>query len=184
MAKRPSLLMFLPPVIFAGFAVMAYFGMQRDNPEDLPSTFIGKQAPALPVEPLEGFPAVTDADLRSGEVTVVNFWASWCPPCRAEHPRLLDLQAEGVRIVGVNYKDRQDDAAGYLTEDGSPFIGVAYDPLGRASINWGVTGPPETFIIGGDGTVLYKIVGPLAGTVYDKRFLPALEEALGETLEH
>ena len=78
---------------------------------------------------------MSDADLRSGEVTVVNFWASWCPPCRAEHPKLLELQAEGVRIVGVNYKDRQDDAAGYLTEDGSPFVGVAYDPQvpGRGS---------------------------------------------------
>ena len=179
MARRLSPLMILPPVLFAAFAVMAYFGMQRENPEDLPSTFLGKQAPALPAETLAGFPPVSDADLRSGEVTVVNFWASWCPPCRAEHPKLLELQAEGVRIVGVNYKDRQDDAAGYLTEDGSPFVGVAYDPQGRAGIDWGVTAPPETFIVDGEGTVVFKLVGPMVGTVYEKRFLPALHEALG-----
>ena len=176
---RLSPLMALPPVIFAGFAVMAYLGMYRGDPNALPSTFIGQPAPALPAETLAGFPAATDADLRSGEVTVVNFWASWCPPCRAEHPMLLDLQADGVRIIGVNYKDQTAAASGYLTEDGSPFIGVPYDPQGRAAINWGVTGPPETFIVDGDGTVLHKHVGPLAGTMYTREFLPKLHEALG-----
>ncbi|MGR3824756.1 MAG: DsbE family thiol:disulfide interchange protein [Salipiger marinus] len=175
---RLSPLMALPPVIFAGFAVMAYLGMYRGDPNALPSTFLGQPAPALPAETLAGFPAATDADLRSGEVTVVNFWASWCPPCRAEHPMLLDLQADGVRIIGVNYKDQTAAASGYLTEDGSPFIGVPYDPQGRAAINWGVTGPPETFIIAGDGTVLHKHVGPLAGTLYTDVFLPALDKAL------
>ena len=178
-----SPLMVIPPLIFAGFAVMAYFGMQRGDPNSLPSTFIGKEAPALPSATLDGFPSVADADLRTGEVTVVNFWASWCPPCRAEHPVLLHLQEQGVRIVGVNYKDKTGAASGYLTEDGSPFIGVPYDPQGRAAIEWGVTGPPETFILSGDGTVLHKHVGPLAGTLYTEDFLPALETAMGRDLE-
>ena len=177
--RRISPLMILPPLIFAAFVVMAYFGMQRGDTTTLPSTFIGKPAPGLPETTLEGFPGVRDADLRAGEVTVVNFWASWCPPCRAEHPRLLELQDEGVRIVGINFKDKAGAAAGYLTDERSPFIGVPFDPQGRAAINWGVTGPPETFIVAGDGTVLHKHVGPLAGTLYTDVFLPKLYEALG-----
>ncbi|WP_020041919.1 DsbE family thiol:disulfide interchange protein [Salipiger mucosus] len=169
--------MVLPPLIFAAFAVMAYLGMQRGDPSSLPSTFIGRQAPALPEEALSGFPAVPDGALRTGQVTLVNFWASWCPPCRAEHPRLLELEAEGVRIIGVNFKDKANAAAGYLRESDSPFIGVPFDPKGRTAIEWGVTGPPETFIVGGDGTILHKHVGPLAGTMYEKDFLPALREA-------
>ncbi|MAB08528.1 MAG: DsbE family thiol:disulfide interchange protein [Rhodobacteraceae bacterium] len=177
--RKISPLVFLPPLIFLGFAVMAYFGLQRGDTRELPSPFIGQPAPPLPEQTLEGFPSVTDADLRTGEVTVVNFWASWCPPCRAEHPRLLELQDEGVRIVGVNFKDKVGAASGYLTEEKSPFIGVPFDPQGRAAINWGVTGPPETFIVDGDGTVLHKHVGPLAGTMYTREFLPKLHEALG-----
>ncbi len=173
------MLAILPPLLFAAFAVTAYLGMQRGDTTTLPSQFIGRQAPGLPPETLEGFPSVTDAELRSGEVTVVNFWASWCPPCRAEHPRLLELQGEGVRIVGVNFKDQAGTAASYLRDDGSPFIGVPFDPQGRAAIDWGVTGPPETFIVAGDGTVLHKHTGPLAGTLYTDVFLPALYEAMG-----
>lgn len=177
--RKLSVLMILPPLLFAGFAVMAYLGMQRGDTHTLPSTFIGRQAPDLPSETLPGYPAVSNADLRSGQVTVVNFWASWCPPCRAEHPRLLELQAQGVRIIGVNFKDQAATASRYLADDGSPFIGVPFDPQGRSAIDWGVTGPPESFIVGGDGTILFKLVGPMAGTLFEEDFLPALDSALG-----
>ncbi len=176
---KVSPLMVLPPVIFAAFAVMAYVGMFRDGADELESRFVGKQAPALPVAALDGFEAADDDMLRSGEVTLVNFWASWCPPCRAEHPRLLKMEAEGLRIIGVNYKDRPEQAIRYLTEDDNPFMAVPSDPVGRVAIEWGVTGPPETFIIAGDGTILYKHVGPLVGSHYEQSFVPELERALG-----
>ncbi|AZL60569.1 DsbE family thiol:disulfide interchange protein [Tabrizicola piscis] len=171
-------LMILPPVLFAGLAGTLYLGLYRDNPGELQSVFVGRSAPVLPVTGLPGIPVLTDADLRSGEVTVLNFWASWCPPCRAEHPVLLDMAEDGIRVAGVNMMDDDAKAVTYLAEDGNPFIGVATDPNGRNRVEWGVTAPPETFIIAGDGTVLFRFVGPLVGTDYEARFVPELEKAL------
>ncbi|MDM8165301.1 DsbE family thiol:disulfide interchange protein [Roseovarius sp.] len=175
---KVSPLMLAPPVIFAALAALFYFGMQRENPDDLPSTFIGREAPPVPEGRLEGRKNFSDVDLREGQVTVVNFWASWCPPCRAEHPTLHRLAEEGIQLYGINFKDETAQANGYLDDDGNPFLGIAYDPKGRTAIDWGVTAPPETFIIGGDGTVLYKFIGPLVGSDYEQRFRPELEKAL------
>ena len=169
--------MVLPPFLFAGLAGMFYIGMYREGAGELPSVFIGREAPVLPTTGLPGGPALTDADLRSGEVTVLNFWATWCPPCRAEHPVLLEMAANGVRVAGVNMMDDDAKAVTYLAEEGNPFVGVATDPNGRNRVEWGVTAPPETFIIAGDGTVLLRFVGPLVGTDYETRFVPELEKA-------
>lgn len=168
----------LPPILFAGLAGLFYAGMQRDNPGELRSVFVGRPAPILPETALPGIPGLTEADLRTGEVTVVNFWATWCPPCRAEHPVLKAMAAEGVRVAGVNIMDDDAKAVAYLAEEGNPFIGVATDPQGRNRVEWGVTAPPETFIVGGDGTVLFRFVGPLVGTDYETRFKPELAKAL------
>lgn len=173
-------LMFLPPVLFAALAAMFYLGMQRENPDELPSVFLGRQAPPLSAAELPGFTPLTDADLRRGDVVVVNFWASWCPPCRAENPTLLALAAEGIRVVGVNMMDDADKAAAFLAEDGNPFAAIAFDPKGKTRLDWGVTAPPETFIVSGDGTVLYKFIGPLVGDDYLQRFRPELDKALGK----
>jgi cytochrome c biogenesis protein CcmG, thiol:disulfide interchange protein DsbE len=170
-------LLVLPPVLFAGLGALFYAGMYRDNPGELKSVLVGRAAPALPATGLPEVAILKDADLRTGEVTVVNFWATWCPPCRAEHPVLLDMAAKGVRVAGVNIMDDDAKAANYLAEEGNPFIGVATDPNGRNRVDWGVTAPPETFIIGGDGTVLFRFVGPLVGTDYETRFIPELEKA-------
>jgi cytochrome c biogenesis protein CcmG/thiol:disulfide interchange protein DsbE len=179
--KKPGLspLMILPPLIFAALGALFFFGLGREGANDLESKFTGKPAPAMTEVALAGYPAVTPEVLASGEVTIVNFWASWCPPCRAEHPVLLQMQADGLRLVGINFKDTEAQARKYLEEDGNPFLAVAYDPSGRSAIDWGVTGPPETFILDGDGVVLFKFVGPLVGSDYENRFLPALNKALG-----
>lgn len=179
MAKLP-LLMLAPIGVFSGFVALAAVGMFRDNPNELPSTRLGGPAPALTEATLADFPGVTPEMLNSGEVTLVNFWASWCPPCRAEHPKLLEMAADGLPIIGVNFRDTTGPASTYLNEDGNPFVGVAFDPAGRSAIEWGVTAPPETFIIAGDGTVLFRYIGPLVGSDYEQRFVPALTDALSK----
>ena len=171
-------LLLIPVVLFVGLAVLFYSGMHRSNPGELQSVFVGRPAPVLPTTGLPGLPVLTDADLRSGEVTVVNFWATWCPPCRAEHPVLKEMAAKGVRIGGVNIMDDDQKALDYLADEGNPFIAVATDPNGRNRVEWGVTAPPETFIVAGDGTVLFRFVGPLVGSDYQDRFVPELEKAL------
>lgn len=171
-------LLLIPVVLFLGLGVMFYVGMQRQNPNDLPSVFIDHAAPGVGTQALADLPLLTDADLRTGQVTVVNFWASWCPPCRAEHPTLVKLSAEGVRVVGINMMDRADDAMGFLTEAGNPFMAVAFDPKGKVRLDWGVTAPPETFIVRGDGTVAFRFIGPMVGDDYEQRFRPELEKAL------
>jgi cytochrome c biogenesis protein CcmG, thiol:disulfide interchange protein DsbE len=175
-----SPMMIAPPLIFAGFVALAAIGMFRDDPDGLPSTLVGKEAPALPEKTLADFPGIDPAVMQDGKVTLVNFWASWCPPCRAEHPNLLRMQEAGIPIVGVNFKDGATNAAAYLEEEKNPFVGVGFDPNGRTAINWGVTAPPETFIVDGEGKVLFRFAGPLVGSDYEQRFLPALEDAMAE----
>ncbi len=171
-------LMLLPPLLFLAFAIFAAVGMFRDDGNGLPSTFIGKPAPPVTEVALQGYVGAKPEDFARGEVTLVNFWASWCPPCRAEHPRLLKLAEQGIPIIGVNFNDRAGDASAYLAEAKNPFIAVPFDPNGRSAFDWGVSAPPETFILGPDGTVLYRFIGPLVGSDYEQRFLPELQKAL------
>ncbi|MEM1237172.1 MAG: DsbE family thiol:disulfide interchange protein [Pseudomonadota bacterium] len=165
-----------PLLIFASLAGLLYVGLYRANPDDLPSAIIGRVAPEVPAEFVAGTAPVED--MTQGEVTIVNFWASWCPPCRAEHPNLLALEAQGLRIVGVNFRDDPEAAAQYLRDDDNPFAATSVDPSGRASLDWGVSAPPETFILAADGTVLHRYIGPLVGSQYEQQFLPVLREAL------
>lgn len=174
-----SPMMVVPPVIFAALAGLFFAGMMRDNADELPSTLVGQAAPDVAPEPVPGTALLTGVDLRSDQVTIVNFWASWCPPCRAEHPTLHALSAQGYRVAGINFRDNADDAVKYLAEDGNPFFATGFDPKGRTAINWGVTAPPETFLVDGDGTVLFRYAGPLIGSDYEQRFLPALADAIG-----
>ena len=170
--------MILLPVIFVALAGMILWGVLREDSDARRTTIIGGPAPAVPDEAVQGTAQITDADLRSGEVTIVNFWASWCPPCRAEHPNLLRLEAQGYRIAGINYRDEQALARAYLTEFDDPFFATGYDLNGKWADDWGVAVLPETFIVDGDGTVLYRFVGPLVGSAYEQQFLPELAKAM------
>ena len=170
-------LLFVPPLLFAGLAGLLLAGMLRDNPEGLPSAYAGKAAPALQVTALGDGPVLTDALLRAPGVKVVNFWASWCAPCRAEHPRLMDIKAMGVPVYGVNYKDKPADALGLLDELGNPFAAMGADGSGRMGLDWGLYGVPETFVIDGAGTVVLRFAGPITVQEMERTILPAIAAA-------
>lgn len=176
MAKL-SPLMIAPLVIFAGFAGLALVGLGRDNPNELPSALQGKAAPAVAVTPLGNGAPFTDADLRAGDVTLVNYWASWCAPCRVEHPNLEDLAESGLTIYGVNYKDKPGNAMGFLEELGNPYTAMGADAQGRMALDWGVYGVPETYVIDGDGQIVLRFAGPITDRVMEKTLLPAIEKA-------
>ncbi|MBJ6128196.1 DsbE family thiol:disulfide interchange protein [Microvirga splendida] len=166
---RSRLIFILPGLVFlalAGlFAVQLFSGR---NPAELPSVLINKPVPTFSLAPLEGLvadgkpvPGFSNEDLK-GRVTVVNVWASWCGPCRQEHPLLVDLAKDpSIRVVGINQRDNPDNARRFLGALGNPYSAVGVDPNGRASIDWGVYGVPETFIVGPDGTIRHKHIGPL-----------------------
>ncbi len=170
-------LMLVPPVLFAALAGLFAVGMMRDDPEGLPSAYAGKAAPALQVTALGEGPVLTDALLRAPGVKVVNFWASWCAPCRAEHPRLGEIAAMGVPVYGVNYKDSAANALGFLGELGNPYTAVGADETGRAGLDWGLYGVPETFVIDGSGTVVLRFAGPITVAEMERTILPAIEAA-------
>lgn len=176
MARFPILLV-IPVAVFGLLAGLFMAGMLREDPDALPSTLVGRQAPALALGPLPPTPALTDADLRAGQPVIVNFWASWCPPCRAEHPLLQELADTGVPVLGINYKDTPDKAAGFLDELGNPYARLGTDPQGRAGLDWGLYGVPETFVIGPDGTVLLRIAGPVTRQNLTDQIAPALADA-------
>ena len=179
--KRFQMLIILPPLIFLGLAFLFILGVKRENPNNLPSVFINKSAPIITETPLKGFNSVSLDQIKSPNIKLVNFWASWCPPCRAEHPKLLELSDQGVQIIGVNFNDKEDNARLYLQESGNPFTSVAFDPSGKTAIDWGVTAPPETFILNRDGVVIFRFAGPLIGSDYENRFAPVLKEALKDS---
>ncbi|MBL4917264.1 DsbE family thiol:disulfide interchange protein [Szabonella alba] len=168
--------MILPPVIFVGLAALFYIGMYREDPDTLPSAMIGREAPAVQVTALGPAAPFDDATLRAPGVKLLNFWASWCAPCRAEHPLLEELAAEGIPILGVNYKDDPAKALAFLDELGDPFAAIGADS-GRMALNWGVYGVPETYVIDGDGKVVLRFAGPITRAELDRTLRPAIEAA-------
>lgn len=171
-----KVLMFLPPALFAGLAALFVVGMNREDPDQLPSALAGKQAPAVQVTEMGRGPVFTDADLRSPGVKLVNFWASWCAPCRAEHPMLAALADEGIRIYGVNYKDRAEDAQKFLGDLGNPFAAIGAD-AGRMALDWGVYGVPETYVIDGEGRIILRFAGPITAAELERSIRPAIAKA-------
>jgi cytochrome c biogenesis protein CcmG/thiol:disulfide interchange protein DsbE len=175
---RLNPLLMLPPLIFAAFAGIAWFALTRDNPDELPSALIGRQAPGLGLtEALRDDTPPKDADLRAPGVKLVNFWASWCGPCRLEHPLLTEIAASGVPVIGVNYKDTPANALAFLAELGDPFASIGADRSGRTGLDWGIYGVPETFVVAEDGTILLRHPGPLTRDIMARRLQPAIDGA-------
>jgi cytochrome c biogenesis protein CcmG, thiol:disulfide interchange protein DsbE len=174
----------LPLLIFLGFAAVAGKMLydQDVNGRDIsaiPSALIGKKAPSLALPPLEGSNTIALTDAASaGKLTLVNVFASWCVPCRQEHPILKELAKDGrLTVVGINYKDRNDNALRFLGELGNPYKAIGVDPNGKAAIDWGVYGIPESYLVGPDGTILYKKVGPFDERSMSQDLMPAIEKA-------
>jgi cytochrome c biogenesis protein CcmG/thiol:disulfide interchange protein DsbE len=184
-SRRSRAALLWPLAIFCALAGMFAFALRSGDPSKLPSALIGKPVPAITLGPLEGLNeggrqvgGFSGADLAAGQVSVVNFWASWCVPCVQEHPVLVALKERaGVRIYGVNYKDQAAAARRFLGRYGNPFWAVGVDGDGRAAIEWGVYGMPETFVVDGKGRIAYKHVGPITAEALETRILPAIRAA-------
>jgi cytochrome c biogenesis protein CcmG, thiol:disulfide interchange protein DsbE len=184
--QRQLLIAFLPLVLFVALAgVFLYQLGSGKNASEIPSVLIGTKAPSLSLQPLEGLmvagepvPALTDAAIK-GKLALVNVWASWCVPCRQEHPVLLELARDPrITLVGINYKDKNDNALRFLGELGNPFAAVGIDPAGKSAIDWGVYGIPETYLVSPDGTILFKQIGPFTVESLRDKLLPAIEKAM------
>lgn len=167
----------VPPVLFVGLAAVFYFGMYREDPKALPSVLIGKEAPVLTLSEFANSPQLSAEILRTADVKLVNFWASWCVPCRAEHAQLEEMNAAGVVIHGVNYKDKPGNAEGFLKELGNPYTALGADDTGRTGRDWGVYGVPETFIVDAEGLVVFRHAGPVTQQVMVDTILPAIKKA-------
>ena len=178
---RLRLVHLLPLGFFLSLALIFLFRLESGvDPEAIPSALVGKPAPAFDLPALDGLgvPALKRADL-DGKVTVVNVFASWCVPCRQEHAVLTALAGDTrIRLVGINYKDKADNARAFLGELGNPYAAIGVDERGRTAIDWGVYGVPETFLVGADGVILHKMIGPLTPERVKNDLMPEIEKAL------
>lgn len=174
-----------PVAIFLLVAAIFAFSLQSGDPSKLPSAMIGKPVPASTFPAIDGLlengapvPGFSNADLAKGKVTVVNFWASWCASCVEEHPLLAEIaEAADVPIFGIAQKDDPAASRRFLSRYGNPFTAAGQDPTGRASIDWGVYGMPETFVVNGEGKITYKHVGPISRASMERDVLPAIAAA-------
>ena len=183
--KRRSWLVALPLLGFIALAGLFLVRLHSGDPSKIPSALIGRPAPQTALPPLPGLvsdgaqvPGL-DPEMFKGKVSVVNVWASWCVPCHDEAPLLTNLSKDKrLQLVGINYKDAPDNARRFLGRYGNPFKIVGVDGNGRASIEWGVYGVPETFVVGRDGTILYKLVGPVTPQNVDSVLRVEIDKAL------
>ncbi|MEJ2377863.1 MAG: DsbE family thiol:disulfide interchange protein [Pseudolabrys sp.] len=183
---RRSIFVLLPLAGFTALAILFYVGLHEGDPSLLPSALIGKHMPKTDLPPVEGLmrdgkpvAGLTDATFK-GKVTLLNVWASWCIPCHEEVPFLAALaQNKRIQLVSINYKDAPGDARRFLGRYGNPYVATGADRSGRESINWGVYGVPETYVIDRDGTIAYKLVGPIDARNLVTKLEPQIKKALG-----
>jgi cytochrome c biogenesis protein CcmG, thiol:disulfide interchange protein DsbE len=184
-ALRRRWLVLVPLALFLALAALFVLRLGAGDPSRLPSALIGRPAPATVLPPVEGLtqagtplPGIDPATFK-GAVTLLNVWASWCVPCHDEAPLLTQLAQDArIRLVGINYKDQPDNARRFLGRYGNPFAAVGADQNGRASIEWGVYGVPETFVLDREGRIAFKLVGPITPDNLERALKPAIERAL------
>ncbi len=170
---------FLAPVaVFALISVVMLYALFYLDPKEIPSELVNKAAPEFSLEPVPGFgEPLSTANVKEGKLTLLNVFASWCVACLAEHPTLMDLSKKGqVDILGLNYKDQPEAAARWLSRHGNPYKRTGMDLKGRVGIDFGVYGVPETFIMGPDGTILDKIIGPITEKDLNNKILPRIQQ--------
>ena len=183
--RRRRLIVLLPLIAFLALAALFFLRLGSGDPSRIPSALIGRPVPQTVLPPIAGLmrdgqqvPGLSPAVFK-GAVTVVNVWASWCPPCHTEAPLLMKMSEDKrFQIVGINQKDSADNARRFLGRYGNPFAAVGVDGNGRASIEWGVYGVPETFVVGRDGKIAFKLVGEITPGNLEKALKPAIEKAL------
>src|SRR5262245_7611342 len=183
--NQRNLLVLLPLVAFLALAALFFYRLGAGDPARIPSALIGRPVPATDLPPLPGLerngtpvPGLSNATFQ-GAVTVLNVWASWCVPCHDEAPFLEQLSKDKrIQLVGINYKDSPDNARRFLNRYGSPFVAIGRDDNGRTSIAWGVYGVPDTFLIGRDGRIAYKLVGPITADNLARTLIPEIEKTL------
>jgi cytochrome c biogenesis protein CcmG/thiol:disulfide interchange protein DsbE len=182
---RRRLIVLLPLLIFLGLAALFLLRLGAGDISHIPSALIGRPVPAVDFPPLPGLlrdgapvPGIAKADFM-GAVMLVNVWASWCVPCREEAPLLMQLAADTrIRVVGINYKDKPDTARRFIGVYGNPFIAAGVDASGRATMDWGVYGVPETFLVGRDGRIIFKLIGEITAGNLETTIKPEIEKAL------
>jgi cytochrome c biogenesis protein CcmG, thiol:disulfide interchange protein DsbE len=183
---RRRLLVLVPLAVFIALVLLFVIRLFSGDPSRIPSALIGHPAPQTTLPPVAGLerngkpvPGIDPASFK-GAVTLVNVWASWCVPCHDEAPLLVQLgQDPRLRIIGINYKDEPENARRFLGRYGNPFAAAGADPNGRAAIEWGVYGVPETFVVGRDGRIAYKLVGPITPENLEATIKPEIEKAMG-----
>jgi cytochrome c biogenesis protein CcmG/thiol:disulfide interchange protein DsbE len=165
----------VPIIVFLLLVVVFSFGLFND-PRELPSPFLGEQAPTFEVASLKEPERLVGSAEYAGQMALVNVWATWCVGCRQEHEFLMQLAAsDAIPIYGINWRDRRDEALSWLQQLGDPYVFSAFDEDGRVGIDWGVYGAPETFLISPDGIVLHKHLGPLNPSIWEEDFVPLIE---------
>ena len=174
MTRRINPVVVLPAILFAGFVGIMSQQLLHGSDNSLPSVLVGRTVPGFELEPLGTYAPPTVDELLAPGTKLVNFWASWCGPCRVEHPNLVALASAGVPILGVNYKDTENNGLSFLRELGNPYVMTGADPEGRIAIDWGVYGIPETFVVDGEGIVRLRHAGPITGRVLQETVLPEI----------
>ncbi len=191
-SRLRMVLVLLPLALLLALAALFALSLQRNDPSVLPSALVGKPLPDFDLTALEGLRDLdgnaiggfASGDLADGQPSIINIWASWCGPCRVEHPLLMALTRQnGVRMVGINYKDKSAPALQFLRSLGNPYDRVGVDDTGRVAIEFGLTGVPETFIVNGKGEIVHKHVGPLTpeDMLAQARFMRVLATVSGSS---